>query len=298
MSKRVIITGAHGLIGRALTSLLQTQGYTVIPFSSRSNDSQGMNPTADWIDRACLENAEAVIHLAGEPIAQRWTAARKEKILRSRVEGTQLLARTLAELKNPPKVFVSMSGVNRYGTQRPHEILTERSLTAADGFLSTVSTAWENATQPAQAAGIRTVQLRAGVVLAASGGALQRMLPAFKMGLGGPIGSGTQQMSWIRLGDLTALIAWIITHPDCQGPINAVAPETVSQKVFAQTLADTLRRPSFLPMPEWVLSVIFGEMGRETVLADLRVYPQAALASGFKFSTPDLASALLIALRE
>ncbi len=297
MSGRVIITGASGMIGRALTSLLQSQGYTVIPFSSRSDAAQGMNPATGWIDRTCLENSVAVIHLAGEPIAQRWTVSRKKKILQSRVEGTTLLARTLAELKNPPQVFISMSGINRYGTHRPNEILTERSLTSNQGFLSEVSAAWEQATQPA-AAKMRTVQLRTGVVLAASGGALKNMLPAFKLGLGGPIGKGTQQMSWIRLGDLTALIAWIITHPECHGPINAVAPETVSQKVLAQTLGHTLHRPSFMPMPGWVISALFGQMGQETILADLRAYPQVALASGFKFGTPDLASALLIALRE
>ena len=298
MSGRVIITGASGMIGRALTSLLKSQGYTVVPLGSRSDAANGMNPSTGWIDRNCLENSVAVIHLAGEPIAQRWNASRKNKILQSRVEGTPLLARTLAELKNPPQVFISMSGINRYGTHRPNEILTERSLTSNQGFLSEVSAAWEAATQPAVAAKIRTVQLRTGVVLAASGGALKNMLPAFRLGLGGPIGKGTQQMSWIRLGDLTALIAWIITHPECQGPINAVAPETVSQKVFAQTLGHTLHRPSFMPMPAWVISVLFGQMGRETILADLRAYPQVALASGFKFCTPDLASALLIALRE
>jgi len=297
MSGRIIITGANGMVGRALTALLQTQGYTVVPFSSRTNASNGMNATTGWIDKKCLENSLAVIHLAGEPIAQWWTASTKKKIFQSRAEGTALLARTLAELKNPPQVFISMSGINRYGTHRPNEILTERSLTSNQGFLSEVSAAWEQASQPA-AAKIRTVQLRTGVVLAASGGALKSMLPAFKLGLGGPIGGGTQQMSWIRLGDLTALIAWIITHPDCHGPINAVAPETVSQKVFAQSLGHVLSRPSFAPMPRWVISVLFGQMGRETVLSDLRVYPQVALASGYKFSTPDLASALLIALRE
>jgi uncharacterized protein (TIGR01777 family) len=297
MSGRIIITGANGMVGRALTALLQTQGYTVVPFSSRTNAANGMNATAGWIDKKCLENSLAVIHLAGEPIAQRWTASTKNKIFQSRTNGTRLLARTLAELKTPPQVFISMSGINRYGTHRPNEILTERSLTSNQGFLSEVSAAWEQASQPA-AAKIRTVQLRTGVVLAASGGALKSMLPAFKLGLGGPIGGGTQQMSWIRLGDLTALIAWIITHPDCQGPINAVAPETVSQKVFAQSLGYALSRPSFAPMPGWVISVVFGQMGRETILSDLRVYPQVALASGYKFSTPDLASALLIALRE
>ncbi len=298
MTGRIIITGANGMIGRALSALLKSQGYTVVPFSSRSDNLLGMNPATGWIDKQCLENSVAVIHLAGEPIAQRWTTSTKNKILKSRTAGTSLLAQTLAELKNPPKVFVSMSGINRYGTHRPNEILTERSLISKDGFLSEVSAAWEQATEVATAAGIRTIQLRTGVVLAASGGALKSMLPAFKMGIGGPIGPGTQQMSWIRLGDLTSLISWIIVHPDCHGPVNAVAPQTVSQTVFARTLARTLYRPGFLPTPAWIISLVFGQMGRETILSDLRVYPQVALASGFKFTTPDLDSALQIALRE
>ena len=218
MTGRIIITGANGMIGRALSALLKSQGYSVVPFSSRSDNLLGMNPSTGWIDKQCLENSVAVIHLAGEPIAQRWTTSTKNKILKSRTAGTSLLAKTLAELKNPPKVFVSMSGINRYGTHRPNEILTERSLISKDGFLSEVSAAWEQATEVATTAGIRTIQLRTGVVLAASGGALKSMLPAFKMGIGGPIGPGTQQMSWIRLGDLTSLISWIIVHPRLPWP--------------------------------------------------------------------------------
>lgn len=295
--RRIILTGATGLVGKALARQLDALGHEVVPFRSRHDGAGGMNHLTGHIDRAALEDAFAVIHLAGEPISQRWSAAAKERIMTSRRDGTHLLAETLAGLKNKPGLFLSMSGIGRYGIRR-NETLTESSAVSTEGFLGEVSAAWEQATEPARAAGIRTTCLRTGVVLAASSGALRMMLPAFRCGLGGPIGHGRQQMSWIRLGDLVRLIVWCLDQPTLPPALNAVSPEPCSQCDFARALGKTLRRPAFLPAPAWAVRLLFGQMGDETVLGDLRVTPAAALAAGFRFETPDLPAALARALGE
>jgi len=293
--RRIVLTGASGLIGLALARRLTELDYEVVPFRSRHDGLKGFNHLTGQIDREELEGAHAVIHLAGESIAQRWTAAAKERILTSRRDGTLLLARTLAELKQKPSVFISMSGINRYGLHRK-ETLEESSEVSTDGFLPAVTEAWESATLPAAEGGIRTVLLRTSLVLAATGGGLKQMLPAFRLGLGGPIGGGQQRMSWVALPDLVELIVWALENPAVHGPLNAVAPQAVTQAEFARTLGAALRRPSFLPMPAWALSLLFGQMGRETILSDLSAYPRAALNGGFRFDTPDLVSALKQAL--
>lgn len=295
--RKVILTGATGLVGKAVARQLAALGYEVVPFRSRHDGAGGMNHLTGHIDRDALEGAFAVIHLAGEPISQRWSAAAKERILTSRRDGTRLLAQTLASLRNKPQLFLSMSGVGRYGIRR-NETLTEASTVSTEGFLGEVSAAWEQATEPARAAGIRTTWLRTGVVLAASSGALRLMLPAFRCGLGGPIGHGRQQMSWIRLGDLVRLIAWCLEQPTLPPALNAVAPEPCAQADFARALGKVLHRPAFLPAPAWAVRLLFGQMGDETVLGDLRVTPAAALAAGFRFETPDLPAALARALGE
>jgi len=295
--RRIILTGATGLVGKAVARQLAALGYEVIPFRSRHDGPGGMNHLSGHIDREMLEGAFAVIHLAGEPIAQRWSAAAKQRILASRRDGTRLLAEALAGLRTKPEVFISMSGVGRYGVRRDG-MLTETSPLSTEGFLGEVSAAWENAVEPARAAGIRTTCLRTGVVLAASGGALKLMLPAFRCGLGGPIGSGRQQMSWIRLGDLVRLILWCLEQPSLPPALNAVAPEPSPQADFARALGHVLGRPAFLPAPAWAVRLLFGQMGDETILGDLRVTPAAAMAAGFRFETPDLPSALARALGE
>ena len=296
-SRRIILTGATGLIGSALSRRLTELGYEVIPFRSRHDGSGGFNHLTGQIDRAALEGAYAVIHLAGESIAQRWSDAAKERIMASRRDGTRLLANALAHLSHKPTVFISMSGVNRYGLHRT-ETLDESSPVSAAGFLPAVTEAWENATQAASEGGIRTVLLRTSLVLSSNGGGLQKMLPAFRLGLGGPIGGGQQRMSWIGLPDLIELIVWCLDNQAILGPLNAVAPQTVTQAEFARTLGAILRRPSFLPMPAWALSILFGQMGRETILSDLAARPAAALDGGFRFAKPDLTSALRQAIGE
>ena len=296
--RRIILTGATGLIGRCLSRALSARGYEVVPFRSRHAGPASMDHATGAIDRATLEGAHAVIHLAGESIAQRWSAAAKARILDSRAHGTALLARTLAELRTKPTVLLSMSGINRYGIHRPGETLTESAEVSDEGFLGQVSAAWEETTKPAREAGIRTVHLRTGMVLAASGGALKAMLPAFKAGLGGRVGSGLQQVSWIRLGDLASLIIWALESPWVEGPLNAVAPHPVSQAEFARALGQAVRRPAVIPAPAWAVKLLFGQMGAETLLADLAVAPAKALEGGFTWSTPDLPAALGAALRE
>ena len=295
---RIVLTGATGLIGQALTPALTAAGYEVAPLRSRTKGPGSMDVASGWIDAAYLEGAEAVIHLAGEPIAQRWTDAAKERILSSRSATTRRLAQALAQATHRPKVWLSMSGINRYGIHRPGEKLTEESAVSDEGFLGQVSAAWEDATLPARQAGIRTVHLRTGMVLAASGGALKAMLPAFKAGLGGRVGSGRQMVSWIRLGDLVRLIAWALENPQVEGPLNIVSPRPVSQADFARELARALGRPAVIPAPGWAVKLLFGQMGAETLLADLAVEPRKAREAGFRWVTPDLPSALAAALGE
>ena len=295
--RRIILTGATGLIGSALSKRLTTLGFEVIPFRSRYDGPRGFNHLTGQIDCAVLEGAHAVIHLAGESIAQRWTAAAKERIMASRRDGTRLLSEALARLMHKPEVFISMSGINRYGLHRS-ETLDESSAVSAAGFLPAVTEAWENATLAASEGGIRTVLLRTSLVLSSTGGGLQKMLPAFRLGLGGPIGGGRQRMSWIGLPDLIELIVWCLDNPAIRGPLNAVAPQTVTQAEFAHTLGGVLRRPSFLPMPAWALSLLFGQMGRETILSDLAARPAMALDGGFRFAKPSLDSALRHAIGE
>ena len=295
--RRIILTGATGLIGSALSRRLTELGYEVIPFRSRHDGLGGFNHLTGQIDRAALEGAYAVIHLAGESIAQRWSDAAKERIMASRRDGTRLLAETLTSVRQKPEVFISMSGINRYGLHRA-ETLDESSAPSAEGFLPAVTEAWENATLAASKGGIRTVLLRTSLVLSSTGGGLKKMLPAFRLGLGGPIGGGRQRMSWIGLPDLIELIVWCLDNQAIRGPLNAVAPQAVTQAEFAHTLGAVLRRPSFLPMPAWALSMLFGQMGRETILSDLAARPAVALDGGFRFAKPNLDSALRQAIGE
>ena len=295
-NERIIITGAKGLVGTALTKALLDLGFEVIPYKSRCDGKHCMNHETGTIDKDGLEGAYAVIHLAGESIAQAWTNEAKNRIMSSRRDNTLLLANTLAHLKEKPKVLISMSGISRYGLHRP-EVLDETSPVMVDGFLSEVAEAWESSTIPCQQSGIRTVLLRTPMVLSASEGGLSKMLPAFRLNLGGPINGGAQKMSWIGLPDLVSLIIWAMKSQSISGPLNAASPGVVSQAEFARALGAAVNRWAFIPMPGFAISLLFGQMGEETILGDLAVGPTKALASGFQFSTPDLPSALAQALQ-
>lgn len=291
--RRVVVTGASGLIGSALTSLLRAAGHSVTPLVRRApaHGEIGWDPDAGRIDAAALEGVDAVVHLAGESIADgRWTAARKRRILESRTQGTGLLAATLARLERPPAVLVSASAIGFYG-DRGAERLDERSA-PGHGFLPTVVQAWEAATGPAEAAGIRVVHSRFGIVLSANGGALARMLPPFRAGLGGRLGSGDQYMSPVSLDDVAESLHHCIATSSIRGAVNVTCPEPVRNREFTRTLGAVLHRPALFVVPRVALHLAMGEMVDELLFASARVEPAALLASGYRFRHPTLELAL------
>ena len=237
-----------------------------------------------------LDGVDAVVHLAGENLAQRWTSEHKRAILESRVRGTELLARTIAGMVRPPRVLVSGSAVGFYG-DRGDEPLDEESSTGAD-FLAGVVREWEGATRAAADAGVRVVRIRSGVVLSPKGGALERLLTPFRLGVGGPIGSGRQWMSWISLHDHVSAMLHTIATETLSGPVNLVSPNPVTNAEFAETLGRVLSRPAIVPVPSFALELMYGEMARATILSGQRVLPKALLRSGFQFAHPTLEQAL------
>lgn len=294
---RILVTGSTGLIGSALVSFLESAGHGVTRVV-RSAPRQGevrWDPAAATMETDRLDGHAAVVHLAGETVAGRWTPAKKARILASRVQGTRLLSATLAGLKQPPAVLVCASAIGFYG-DRCGEALTEESAPGS-GFLPQVVRAWEAAADPARAAGIRVVHLRFGVVLSGKGGALARMLLPFRLGLGGPIGSGRQFMSWVALDDAVRSISHSIESEGLVGPVNVASPNSVTNREFARTLGRVLRRPAFCRVPAVVIRLVLGEMGRELLLNGARAVPARLLASGFVFCHPDLEGALRHVLR-
>lgn len=283
----VAVTGSSGMIGTALTHFLTTGGHRVIRVV-RSRDELGedrifWNPASREIDADGLRGVDAVVHLAGVPIADgRWTDERKKAIHRSRVEGTDLLARTLGDLRNGPRTLVSMSAVGYYG-DRGEERLTESSAAGTKGFLTSVTKDWEAATRPAERGGVRVVRLRAGVVLSPEGGALGKMLLPFKMGVGGRLGSGRQYVSWIDLDDLVGLIHHCLMDGTMRGAVNATAPHPVTNSTFTSVLGSVLGRPTIIPVPGLAVKAAFGQLGEETLLQGQRVLPEAARAGGYEF---------------
>jgi uncharacterized protein len=286
----IAITGATGLIGRALARTLSAQGARVRTIGRGRDSDVRWNVASGTLDPAALAGVTAVVHLAGAPIAERWTAAHKAAIRDSRVDGTALLARTLGAMPVPPRTLISGSAIGIYG-DRGDEVLTEAS-TLGTGFLADVGRAWEAATAAAAVAGIRTVHLRTGIVLSPEGGALAKLLLPFRLGVGGPVGHGRQWMSWIGLHDQVQLILWLLQREDLRGAVNAVAPAPVTSAEFAKTLGAVLHRPALLPVPALALTALFGEMAEATLLASQRVQPAVALGAGFTFAEPTLAGAL------
>ncbi|MEY3701094.1 MAG: hypothetical protein RI891_386, partial [Gemmatimonadota bacterium] len=248
------------------------------------------DPARGQLDAAALDGVDAVVHLAGENVGARWTAARRRAIVDSRIQGTRLIAETIAKMPRKPEVLVSASAIGIYGV-RGDEWLDESS-TLGDDFLAEVGTQWEAATAPAREAGVRVVHLRIGIVLAAGGGALGKMLLPFQLGIGGVLGTGRQWMSWISREDLIGAIHHAIQTPSLAGPVNAVAPTPVTNREFTKGLGRVLRRPTIAPVPAIVLRALFGEMAEGTVLASQRVRPAALEASGFDFLHRTLEDAL------
>ncbi len=288
---RVAISGASGFIGSAVAGRLEAGGHQVtrlVRGTPRAGEIHWI--PAGELDPRPFEGFDAVIHLAGESISGRWTAARKARILNSRVQGTLTIAATLARLRQKPRVLVSASAIGYYGP-REEEILDETSSPGSD-FLSEVARQWESATEAAARAGIRVLLLRFGVVLGAGGGALARMLPPFKMGVGGRIGSGQQWMSWIALEDAAGAVEYALTNEALRGAVNVVAPNPVRNSEFTQTLGEALHRPTVFPMPAFAVKLAFGEMGTTLLLGSQRVLPKKLEASGFQFKYPELKAAL------
>jgi uncharacterized protein len=291
MISRILVSGVSGPIGAALLPSLKTRGYEItrlVRGASTGEDQIAWNP-AQPISPEIISGFDAVIHLAGESIVGRWTAEKKLKIRDSRVVGTRNLAQALAHAKNKPQVFVSSSAIGVYG-DRGDEVLNEQSAPGS-GFLPDVCREWEAATKAAADAGIRTVQMRTGVVLSPKGGALGKMLTPFKMGVGGRIGNGQQWMSWIDVQDMVDAIHHIL-QSDLQGPVNMVAPKPVTNAEFTQTLAGVLSRPAIFPVPAFVVKLAFGEMGETVLLGSQRVEPAELAAGGYQFRFSDLRASL------
>jgi uncharacterized protein (TIGR01777 family) len=298
---RVAVTGSTGLIGTALIASLEADGHETVRVV-RPGAPAGDGPTIAWdleartIDLDALAGADAVVHLAGEPIGtKRLSDEQKARILDSRVVGTTVLAEALADLTgrgDGPGVLVSASGVNHYG-DRGDEVLTEDSGPGPGSFLTDVCLAWEGATERAAAAGVRTCVIRTGIVLAAKGGALDKMLPLFKLGLGGKFGDGHTWMPWIHLADEVGAIRFLLDTDAASGPFNLTAPNPVTNADFTKALGRALHRPTFLPVPSFGPKLLVGaELAQELLFTSMRAEPAALEAAGYEFRFPNLPDAL------
>lgn len=288
MTKTVLLTGASGLVGHAISKALQAKGIQV---KSLSHRDPAWNWEAGTLDPASVEGTDAVIHLAGEPIAaKRWSAAQKEKIRSSRIRGTRALAEAIAASRNGPHTFITASGSGYYG-DRGDDWVDEDS-TKGTGFLSDVVAGWEQATEPATQAGTRVVMFRIGLVLSADGGALAKMLPPFKMGVGGPLGNGKAWMSWVHLADVVRAFTTAVETPTWQGVYNLSTPHPVPNIELSKALAHTLSRPCIFPVPPFILRLLFGELADEGLLSSIRVAPKRLLEAGFRFEHPEIQPAM------
>jgi hypothetical protein len=289
---RITITGATGLIGGGLRRHLTACGHELRCLSRKAPSQPGWfawDAISGAPPRESLEGSDAVIHLAGEPVAQRWSPEAKRRIRSSRELGTQTLVETLADLTRRPEVLVSASAIGYYG-DRADELLSENAHPGS-GFLSEVCVEWERAAQLASELGIRVVCVRIGVVLHPRGGALATMLPPVRLGLGGPIAGGQAWLSWIHSEDLMRLFSWAVEDPAVRGPVNAVSPGAVRNGEFMRVLGATLHRPAVIPAPAFAMRLMYGEMA-SVILGSQHVVPEVATQSGFQFSWPELAPAL------
>ncbi len=277
---RILLAGASGFIGKALSTHLRSLGHELLFFHRDKEE-----PPSQY------EGIDAVINLAGESIAKGlWSEAKKERILESRLEVMKQLTNSVSYLKRPPKVFLCASAIGYYG-DRGDEVLTEASQ-PGDTFLAWVCKEWEESVLSLQKRGIRTASLRIGIVLGKEGGMLSTILPLFRLGLGGVVGGGQQWMSWISLTDLCRAISWVLEHEALYGPVNMVSPSPVTNYEFTKTLGKVLHRYTVLPLPAFMVEIFLGQKGRELLLASARVLPKKLLASGFTFQIPSLEKAL------
>jgi len=294
---KIVVTGASGLIGSALVPALLSAGHDVIQLvrrSPRNRNERQWDPNGEP-DPSLVDGADAVVHLAAETIKGWWTRRKKERIHESRVRGTEMIAKSIAAAQNKPRVFVSASGVGFYG-HRKDEVLTEES-SMGRGFLAELARDWERATRPAEQAGVRTVMLRISVVLSGRGGALQAMLPSFRMGMGGPVSNGRQFWPWVTLEDMVRVILFAIENDSLRGPVNVCAPQHTTNREFTRALGRVLRRPTIFPLPGVVVTLVLGEMGQEALLTSIRAEPQKLKAAGFTFKHQEIQEALASVLK-
>jgi uncharacterized protein (TIGR01777 family) len=298
---KVLIAGASGLVGSALKGAFDGKGISVTDLV-RQSPNIGL-PEIEWhpdqgkLDSGELEGFDAVINLAGESIAEgRWTDDKKRRIRESRIQGTRLLSKTLAKLTAPPAVFLCASATGIYG-DRGQEMLDEDSA-PGKGFLAEVCGEWEEATKPAIDAGVRVVNLRLGPIFSAKGGMLEKLLPPFKLGVGGKIGSGNQYMSWVAMDDVVGAITLALENETLRGPVNIVAPNAVTNGEFTKALGKVLSRPTFFAVPEFAARLAFGEMADEMLLSSQRVVPKRLSEAGYQFKYPDLEGALRHVLKD
>ena len=294
----IAITGSTGFIGSALIQWFTSEQHSLTrlvrdpAFKDPRHQIALWNPQKKIIHLSSLEAHDVVIHLAGENIAKKkWTEEQKNKIKESRVQGTTFLCDSLARLQNPPKLLLSASAIGFYGNRSAQEKIDESSL-PGQGFLPEVAQAWEKATDVAQKRGIRVIHMRFGLVLARHGGALSRMLPLFKAGLGGRIGSGKQMMSWISLYEIGPVISHVMMHKEISGPVNFVSPEPLSNEEFSSVLARSLSRPALFPLPAFMARLLLGEMAEELLLSGAAIIPKKLKESGYVFKFPSLQEAL------
>ena len=290
--RTMALSGASGLVGSALIASLKSSEWVVRKLVRKPVPGEILwNYETRQIDASQLESLDAVVHLAGENIAAgRWNDARKKRIRDSRVLGTRFLCETLAKLSAKPKVLVAASAIGFYGDRQ--DAIMGEDQSPGEGFLSSTCVEWEEATKAASDAGIRVVNLRIGVVLSRQGGALQKMLLPFKLGLGGNVGSGRQYWSWIALPDLVNIIRFAVTNDSLRGPVNAVSPHPATNAEFTRTLGRVLHRPTIFPMPGFAARMAFGEMANDLMLGSTRVMPQRLQSTGYTFLYPQLEDAL------
>ena len=291
---RILISGSHGFIGSAVFESLQKQGHELLrlirPTQIARSDEIFWEPVSQFINQSKLKNIDAVIHLAGENIFGRWNEKKKQAIYDSRVIGADFLCKTIAKLEPKPAVLLCASAIGYYGN-RGDEEMTE-SASPSSSFLSQVCQDMETATESAAKAGVRVVNLRFGMVLGTEGGALAKMLPAFKMGMGGPLGDGQQWVSWISIADAIGAIDFALSHKKLSGPVNIVAPQPIRNKEFAQTIGKILHRPEPVPVPKTMLHLMFGDFAEEALLSSTKALPEKLTKAGFNFQHADLSVAL------
>jgi len=291
---KIAVTGATGLIGAALCERLRQEGNDVLVITRRENSSSPFtvhwNPERGELDTRSLEGVDAVVHLAGETIAERWTPEKKERIRTSRVAGTRFLVDGLKRLSKRPSVLIGSSAVGFYGNRGDEEL--DEGSPPGTGFLPEICQAWEAEVARASELGMRAVRLRTGIVLSTKGGALAKMLLPFKLGLGGPVGSGSQWMSWIHIDDVVGGYHFALHHSDLSGAANLTAPQPVRNADFTRALGRALRRPAFLPAPGFALKLIFGEMAQDLLLDGQKVLPRRLESAGYKFQHTGIDDAL------